>query len=62
MVLRKRLRGRSLQVLFEEEKKIKERMFPDLTPQMLSNTRDILERMQEVLDRGETLPIGMKNT
>ena len=25
-----------------EEKKIKERMFPDLTPQMLSNTRDIL--------------------
>ena len=39
-----------LQVLFEEEKKIKERMCPDLTPQMLSNTRDILERMQEVLD------------
>ena len=50
MVLRKKLRGRSLQVLFEEEKKIKERMFPDLTPQMLNNTRDILERMQEVLD------------
>lgn len=50
MILRQKLRGRSLKVLFEEDKKIKERMFPDLTQEALDMTRNIVEDMQEVLD------------
>lgn len=50
MVLRQKLRGRSLNVLFEEEKKIKDRMFPDLTPQLLERTKKVVDNMQEVLD------------
>ncbi len=43
MILRQKLRGRSLNVLFEEEKKIKERMFPDLTPQLLERTKKVVD-------------------
>ena len=35
MVLRQKLRGHSLKVLFDEEKKLKERMFPNLTQEVL---------------------------
>ena len=50
MVLRQKLRGRSLKVLFDEEKRLKERMFPNLTQKVLDDTRDIIKNMQEVLD------------
>ena len=36
--------------LFDEEKKLKERMFPNLTQEMLDDTRDIIKNMQGVLD------------
>ena len=50
MVLRQKLRGHSLKVLFDEEKKLKERMFPNLTQEVLDDTRDIIKNMQGVLD------------
>ena len=50
MVLRQKLRGHSLKVLFDEEKRFKERMFPNLTQEVLDDTRDIIKNMQEVLD------------
>lgn len=50
MILREKLRGRSLTVLFDEEKKIKDRMFPNLTEAILIATRKMINQMQEVLD------------
>lgn len=50
MVLRQKLRGHSLKVLFDKEKKLKERMFPNLTQEVLDDTRDIIKNMQGVLD------------
>ena len=50
MVLRQKLRGHSLKVLFDKEKKLKERMFPNLTQEVLDDTRDIIKNMQGALD------------